>query len=225
YNYDPPYDNTNLAEFIVNTTSLEATKKLVPRLNQVITDAVPEAEVIVKELQQGNAVKSPVEVRISGPDLTVLKTLAARVAQIFDSTPGSRLTHTDFREDMYDVRVKVNDELASRLGVSTQLISQALAGSLLGAPISTYWEGDRALDIVLRVDESRRTSFDNVRNMYLVSPITGARVPLREIASLEPVWQNSHIIRRNGIRTITIGTDVVGDLLPSKLLGRVQARV
>lgn len=225
YNYDPPYDNTNLAEFIVNTKSLDATKELVPRLSAIITDSVPEAEVIVKELQQGNGLKSPLEVRISGPDLSVLKTLAGQVARIFDSVPGTRLTRTDFREDVYDVRVKVNDELASRLGVSTALISQALAGSLLGAPISTFWEGDRALDIVLRVDESRRSSFDNVRNMVLVSPITGARMPLREIASLEPVWQSSHIIRRNGIRTITVGTDVEGDLLPSRMLKRVKPPV
>ena len=225
YNYDPPYDNSNLAEFIVNTTSLEATKQLVPRLSQIITAEVPEAEVIVKELQQGNAVKSPVEVRISGPDLTELKALGAQVAEVFDATPGSRLTRTDFREDVYDVRVQVNDELASRLGLSNQLIAQALAGSLLGAPVSTFWEGDRALDILLRVDESRRTSFDNVRDMTLVSPITGARVPLREVASLEPVWQSSHIIRRNGIRTITIGTDTEDGLLPSALLKRVKAGV
>ena len=73
YNYDPPYDNTNLAEFIVNTTSLEATEgqKLVPRLSRIITAAVPEAEVSVKEcFEQGLAVKSPVEVRISGPEIT-----------------------------------------------------------------------------------------------------------------------------------------------------------
>ena len=165
------------------------------------------------------------EVRISGPDLSELKALGARVAAIFDSVPGTRITRTDFREDVYDVRVKVNDELASRLGVSAALISQSLAGSLLGAPVSTFWEGDRALDIVLRVDESRRSSFDQVRDMTLVSPLTGARIPLREIASLEPVWQSSHIIRRNGIRTITIGTDVEGDLLPSRMLKKVKPPV
>ncbi|MDB4889908.1 MAG: acriflavin resistance protein [Gemmatimonadetes bacterium] len=229
YNYDPPYDNTNLAEFIVNTTSLEATKRLVPRLSRSLAATAPEAEIVVKELQQGNAVRNPVEVRISGPDIAQLKRLAAGVAAIFEATPGTRTTRTDFREDIQDVRVKVNDELASRLGLSTALISQSLAGSLLGAPVSTFWEGDRALDILLRVDESRRQSFDDVRNMYLTSPVTGARTPLREVVSLEPVWASSHIIRRNGIRTIAVGTDTDNDaeptLLPSDLLKRVQKRV
>ena len=225
YNYDPPYDNTNLAEFIVNTTSLEATKELVPRLSRIITAAVPEAEVSVKELQQGLAVKSPVEVRISGPEITELKQIGQQIADLFDATPGSRLTRTDYREDVYEVRVNVNDELASRLGLANSLIAQALAGSLLGAPVSTFWEGDRALDILLRVDETRRASFDNVRDMYLISPITGARMPLREVASLEPVWQSSHIIRRNGVRTITIGTDTEDGLLPSALLKRVKPGV
>jgi len=229
YNYDPPYDNTNLAEFIVNTKSLKATKQLVPRLSKILAATAPEAEIVVKELQQGNGLRNPVEVRISGPDIPELKRLAAQVAAIFDSTPGTRTTRTDFREEIQDVRVKVNNELASRLGLSNALISQSLAGSLLGAPVSTFWEGDRALEILLRVDESRRQSFDDVRNMYLTSPITGARTPLREIVSLQPVWENSHIIRRNGIRTITVGTDTdldtEEDLLPSALLKRVQARV
>jgi multidrug efflux pump len=121
--------------------------------------------------------------------------------------------------------VRVNDEVASRKGLSNALISQALAGSLLGAPVSTFWEGDRALDIVLRVDESRRQSYDNVLDMNLTSPITGARTPLREVATLEPVWQSSHIIRRNGVRTITVGTDVVDGLFPSVLLKRVKKQV
>ncbi|MEX2283048.1 MAG: efflux RND transporter permease subunit [Gemmatimonadota bacterium] len=225
YNYDPPFDNTNLAEFIVNTTSLEATKRLVPKLSRMLTAAHPEAEIVVKELQQGNGLRNPVEVRISGPEIYELKRIAARIAEVFDSTPGSRTTRTDFREDVHDVRVRVNDEVASRKGLSNALISQALAGSLLGAPVSTFWEGDRALDIVLRVDESRRQSYDNVLDMNLTSPITGARTPLREVATLEPVWQSSHIIRRNGVRTITVGTDVVDGMFPSELLKRVKKQV
>jgi outer membrane protein TolC len=50
-------------------------------------------------------------------------------------------------------------------------------------------------------------------------------MPLREVASLEPVWQSSHIIRRNGVRTITIGTDTQDGLLPSALLERVKPQV
>jgi multidrug efflux pump subunit AcrB len=91
--------------------------------------------------------------------------------------------------------------------------------------VSTFWEGSRALPIVLRVDESRRGSFDDLRDMYLVSPITGARVPLRGLATLEPEWEAGRIIRRNGVRTITAGSNTISSILPSELLAKVKKDV
>jgi multidrug efflux pump subunit AcrB len=225
YSFDPPFPSPNMAEFIVNTKSLEATTTLVEKLRRTLPRSVPEAEVNVFELMQGTPTNSPVEVRFSGPDIGDLTKLAARASAIFDSAQGSRLVRTDFREEYSDVFVDVNSELANRLGMSQAGIAQTLAGAYLGAPVSTFWEGSRALNIVLRVDESRRGSFDDLRDMYLVSPITGARVPLRDLATLTPQWQSSQIVRRNGVRTITVGTNTQAGVLPSELLGRVQKAV
>jgi multidrug efflux pump subunit AcrB len=58
-----------------------------------------------------------------------------------------------------------------------------------------------------------------------VSPVTGARVPLREVATLKPEWQESRIIRRNGVRTITAGTHTVSSMLASDLLKEVRSTV
>jgi len=70
--------------------------------------------------------------------------------------------------------------------------------------VSTFWEGDRAVNIVLRLDAQDRRSFDDVRDAYVTSPITHASVPLRSVADLEPQWQASRIVRRNGVRTLTV---------------------
>ncbi|HEU4997173.1 MAG TPA: efflux RND transporter permease subunit [Gemmatimonadaceae bacterium] len=225
YAYDPAFPTPNLGTVIVNTVSLESTTELVERLRASLPRLVPEAELNVYELQQGTPTESPVEARISGPDVQELRRLGDRVRVIFENARGSRLVRTNFREEYSDVLVDINSELANRLGMSQAGIAQTLAGSYLGAPVSTYWEGSRALDIVLRVDESRRGSFDDLRDMYLVSPITGARVPLREVATLRPEWQNSRIVRRNGVRTLTVGAHTTNDVLPSKLLASVQKQV
>jgi multidrug efflux pump subunit AcrB len=225
YAYDPPFPSPNIGVFVVNTKSLEVTSALVESLRQKLPRLVPEAEVNVYELMQGNPTESPVEVRFAGPDIKELKRLGARATEIFESTPGSRLVRTNFREEYSDVFIDVNSEVANRLGMSQAGIAQTLAGSYLGAPVSTFWEGGRPLSIVLRMDESRRGSFDDLRDMYLVSPYTGARVPLREVASLTPQWQSSRIIRRNGMRTLTAGTHVVSTILASDMLKKVQAKV
>ena len=113
------------------------------------------------------------------------------------------MVHSDFN-DSYFVNVDVNTEVSNRMGLSNAIISQTLAGAFSGAPVSTFWEGDRAVNIVLRLDPAYRESFEDVRNAYLTSPITHARVPLRSVANLDPKWQTSRIVRRNGVRTLTV---------------------
>jgi multidrug efflux pump subunit AcrB len=225
YNFEPPFPSSNIAQILVNTQSVEATKELVAKFQNTLPRLVPEAEVKVNELQQGDPMESPVELRISGPDLSELRRLGAEMVALFENTPGSRLVRTDFREQSYEVDVSINNELASRLGMSNAGISQMLAGSFLGAPVSTYWEGTKGLPIVLQLDESNRESYEDVRDLYLPSTMTGARVPLREVANLEPAWRPSHIVRRNGIRTLTVGTFAEPGLLPSVLLSRLDPQV
>ena len=55
-----------------------------------------------------------------------------------------------------------------------------------------------------------------------MSPVTGARVPLDSIATVSPVWDPGRIVRRNGVRTLTIRSSAQGGILPSQVLERVR---
>ena len=102
---------------------------------------------------------------------------------------------------------------------------QQIINVFIGAFLSTYWEGSRAVDILLRLDESSRQSFDDVRNVYLTSPVTGAKVPLRQIAALTPAWETGRIVRRNGVRTITVRSFFQQGVYASRLLARARPEI
>lgn len=225
YNVNPEPPTPNYGQILVNTQSAEGTPRLVHTLRKSLAGVAPEARVIVKELQQGAVVAAPIEVRLSGPDLATLKRLGGSVADILQSTAGSAFVHHDFREDAYHVKVDVNQEVANRLGLSNAGIAQLLAGAFHGAPVSTFWEGDRAVDIVLRLEEDRRRCFENVRDAYMVSLLTGGRVPLREVAELKPEWDSSLIVRRNGVRTLTVRSFFEEGRLASQVLDRARPRI
>ena len=70
--------------------------------------------------------------------------------------------------------------------------------------MSTFWEGDRSVTILLRLAQASRSSFSDVGNAYVSSQLTKARVPLRAVSTLTPEWQTSRIVRRNGVRTLTV---------------------
>ncbi|MCL4781812.1 MAG: efflux RND transporter permease subunit [Bryobacterales bacterium] len=204
YNVNPQLPDAAYGQFIVNTKSEKTTPALVSELRTSLARVAPEALVLVKELQQGEVMEAPVEVRISGYDVPTLKQIGRQVEGFLRDVPFAEMVHSDFFNDSYFVNVDVNTEVSNRMGLSNAIISQTLAGAFSGAPVSTFWEGDRAVNIVLRLDPAYRESFEDVRNAYLTSPITHARVPLRSVANLDPKWQTSRIVRRNGVRTLTV---------------------
>src|SRR5699024_2142735 len=110
----------------------------------------------------------------------------------------------DFKNDYYGLDIVENREVANRLGITSGTIARYLAIGFEGLPVSTMYEGDRAVDIILRRNPEARKNFDDIRNTYLTSPITRQPVQLREVASLQPRWHISNINHRNGIRTLTV---------------------
>jgi outer membrane protein TolC len=179
----------------------------------------------VKELQQGQVMEAPVEVRISGDDIATLETLGNRAGDILRHTAGATYIHSDWHEDAWQVGVNVREEVANRMGLTNAAIAQQLAAGFEGAPMTTFWEGDRDVDVVLRLDPAERQSFQNVSDMYVMSPVTGAKVPLAAVASLTSEWEPGRIVRRNGIRTLTVRAFPGDHRLASEILGDARKQL
>jgi len=224
YNFSPEFPVSNYGLILVNTTSDKTAEQmredLLPRAGQL----VPDGMVDVKLMQQGQPQDAPVEVRISGTNLDMLQTLGDSVKAIFRNSPGSRLIRTDFHEPYYGVSINLTSE-APRLGFTTQSVSQMIYAAFNGAPVTTMYEGDNKINVVFRVREEMRRSASDLSNLYLTSPATGASVPLRQIATLSAEWNPGRIVRRGGLRTLTVQSETNDATLPSELLGEIRSRV
>ena len=225
YNVNPQQPDGAYGQFIVNTSSVKDTDRLVKQMGPSLTALAPEALVIVKELQQGAQMEAPIEVRITGDDIQELKRLGEKVQQILESIPYSQYVYRDYFNDSLMVDVKVNDELANRVGITDASVSQTLSGAVDGVAVSTFWEGDRAVTIKLRLAPPYRSQFADIGNTYINSDLTDARVPLRAIATLTPEWQSSRIVRRNGIPTLTVRAFVQPGYYASQLLEKAMPQI
>ena len=225
YNVNPQQPDGAYGQFIVNTASVKDTGRLVKELRPALAALAPEAMVIVKELQQGSQMEAPIEVRIAGDDVGELKRLGEKVQGILEGVPNTMYVHRDYFNDSYMVDVKVNDELANRLGLTDASVSQTLSGAFDGAVVSTFWEGDRAVSIKLRLDPASRSSFGDISNTYVNSELTRARVPLRAVATLAPEWQTSRIVRRNGVHTLTVRAFPKPGVYASKILEQAMPKI
>ena len=225
YNVSPQEPDARYGQIIVITKSAEETPRLVKALQSELRDVAPESFTMVKELQQGTQIESPVEARISGEDIAVLKTLGSQVKAILHDVPFATYIRDDYYDDSWYAGVNVRTEEANRVGLTNASIAGQLAGAFSGAPVTTFWEGDRQVNVLLRVDADQRQSFDNVRDAYITSTLTGQRVPLRSVADIAPQWQTARIVRRNGVRTLTVGSFAKPGRYGSEVLKAIDQKV
>jgi multidrug efflux pump subunit AcrB len=224
YNYSPEAPSSSFAQMLINTTSEKATRTLFNDLTKSVGAIVPEGIPQVRLMQQGQPIQSPVEVRIKGDDINELKRLGNQVQDILRNTQGSDLVRTDFKEDYYGYSIALKSE-AARLGFTTSSVSQMVFAGYGKYKVSSMYEGDNALDIVLELDKQSRINLENLQDLYLESPATGARIPLRQIADIKPEWHTGRIMRRNGIRTLTIESDTKDSVLASELLKSIRPQI
>lgn len=225
YNVNPQHPDPAYGQFIVNTVSVEATLKLVYELRSTFAEAVPEAMVIVKELQQGQLLEAPVEVHISGYDIQTLKRLGSEISGIVHAVPYADFVHTDFFNDSLMLDIDVDTDAAARLGIVPSSVAGYLYGGFDGISVSTYREGERAIPVVLKLNEDLRENFSDIENYYVTSPVTGAKVPLRSIAEIRPEFQTSRIVRRNGVPTLTVRSFVKEGYYASTLIEEIRSDV
>lgn len=224
YNYSPEAPAANFAQLLINTSGPKATETMYNDLSERVSRLVPEGRVQVKMMQQGQPLNAPVEVRISGPDITQLKYIGSQVQDIIRNSNGSDLVRSDFQEDYYGYSIQLKEE-ASRLGFTTTSISQMVYTGFSGLPVSTVYEGDNPVKIMLNLDEQSRQDVSDLQNVYLESPFSGARVPLRQVADIKPQWNTGRIIHRNGIRAMTIQSETTRNVLASELLKEIRPKI
>lgn len=224
YNFSPEPPVTNYGQLLINTHNDKETEQLADELDGQVDAWVPEGRPHVRLMQQGDVMLAPVEVRIIGADIATLKRIGTEVQAIVEKAPGATLVRSDFHEDYYGVSIKLKPE-ANRLGFTTSNIATLVYTGFTGAPITTIWEGNNAVNMVLRLNAASRASFNDLQNTYVLSPATGASVPLRQIATLEPEWQSGRIMHRNGIPTLTISAEPRKGYLASGMLKEIQPSI
>lgn len=224
YSYAPVFPRRDYALVLVNTTSIKAADAMVNDYFFKAQELIPGARVNVQRFQQGIPVKAPVEFRLIGPDIAVLEEWGRRIEDIVQAVPGRALVHTDYGEEFY-LSIDVRDDAANKMGFTSGSISAMVAAGFEGAPVSSLWEGDIRLPIVMRLAKEQRASYDDLANMYVASPVTHSGVPLRQLADLVPRWQTGSIIHRNGVRTLSVRSFAEPGVLPSKVFEAARSKV
>lgn len=187
---------------------MEATVELLDEYAPKYTDYFPNARVRFKQLSYSDAVY-PIEVRLSGEDLDVLKHDAKVIEERLHGMDGLVLVQTDFNEPLPAIAVNLKEDEATRLGVTNLGLESTLAmryGN--GLQIANVWEGDYGIPVTLKSTNADHAQPADL-NDELVPVAAGlADVPLRQVADVVPAWKEGQIVRRNGVYTASVQADI-----------------
>ena len=226
--YAPQIAGENYAQFIVNTKDNKTTERLVDECTDAYTNYFPEAYVKIKQLSY-SSVAVPVEIRLKSDNLQQLAQYSDSLVGIMRQMPELMLVRSSMLEPLSTTRIKIDDEKASRLGITNQAVEMQMAfryGD--GFPVSTAWEGDYDVQVKMKTEDADQatkadildelipigltaaipTSLEELMSLHSVSEAIPS-VPLRQFADVVPTWQYGQICHRNGLRTVTVMAEVV----------------
>ncbi|MDE5944782.1 MAG: efflux RND transporter permease subunit [Rikenella sp.] len=208
--YAPNLPSKHYAQFIVNTRSVEATRGLLDEYANAWADRFPNAYVKFKQLDYQN-LTTPIEVRFRGDEIADLKRAADTLMAGMRRMGELVWVHTNYEEPLSTVRVRLDPVEAARLGIDRMAAQTELAACYSGFPAGTLWEGDYPLSVVLKADgndSSSGATLERIGDQYIATAVPGVSVPLRQVAAVEPAWSEGQIVRRNGVRTLSVMADV-----------------
>jgi len=221
--YAPESPRRNFAQIFITTTGKEATQELADEYLKKFDGFITDGYIRVRQLSMKES-PAPIEVRVIGENLNDQKRVAKQVTDILENTKGTNWIRTTYQDDYYGVKVSLKEDVANRLGVTNSIVTQTLGAGLKGYPVTTLYEGDKPIDILVRLDVKNRSDFSALENIY-ISTMYGTKIPLKDIADIKPAWHTGVIAHRNGLRTLTVQSEAQLGVKAAKIVSEIQPEI
>ena len=171
----------------------------------------PDMQINAKTLAMGPPVKKPIEIRISGKDTDKLFELSAKVKQELAKIEGVKNIVDDWGIRNKKLSIQIDEAKALKEGITNLDIALSLQSSLSGFEVTTFRKDDKLIPIILRSNENTKDDINRLETINVYSQSSGKNISLSQVASVQVVYEESKIIRRDRLKTVTVGSDIKED--------------
>jgi multidrug efflux pump subunit AcrB len=214
--------NPFVAQAVVVTKGLAVRDAVQARIERHLAERMPEAVGRVSPLELGPPVGWPLQYRVSGPDPERLRAIALQLADVIGADPAARQVNFDWMEPARQLSVRVDQDQARRLGLSSAQVSAMLNAAVTGLPVTQLRDDIYLVGVVARATGEERASIEALRSLQLQLP-GGQPVALSQIAIIEDRQEHPLIWRRDRVPTLTVRADVAAGVLPETVVERLAA--
>lgn len=167
--------------------------------------------------------RQDVVVKIYGEDLEKLSQYAEQMGSLIRSTEGAEDLYIEKATGLPQIVIEFNRDKIASYGLNIRDINQVINTALAGQQAGWIFEGEKRFNLVVRLDETRRQSIEDVRSLY-VTAASGHQVPMTELAEVNFKVGPNQIQRDDAKRRIIIGFNVRGRDVQS-IVNELQSKV
>ncbi|MDT8129249.1 efflux RND transporter permease subunit [Acinetobacter baumannii] len=217
---DQQLPQASFAQFVVLASSLDDRDEIRRSLETQIKQLLPQVRTRVSLLENGPPVGYPLQYRVSGEDLNLVRKEAQQVARVISENPNTTNVHLDWGEPSKIISIQIDQDRARQMGVSSLDLANFLNASITGSAIEQYREKRELIEIRLRGDKAERVEVASLASLA-VPTANGTTVPLAQIAKIEYKFEDGLIWHRNRLPTITVRADIRTNLQPATVVGEL----
>jgi HAE1 family hydrophobic/amphiphilic exporter-1 len=150
----------------------------------------------------------PIEIKIFGKDLEILKNVSGEIAQKIQNIEGMRDVDTSLSQGKPELVINIDRERASYLGLTVGQIGSVVKDSMRGVVATQLRQGGEETDIRIRYAQIYRDDIKQIENLTITTP-TGSQIPLKQIARISKAEGPIKISREDQLRVAAVTANVI----------------
>ncbi|MDH4012559.1 MAG: CusA/CzcA family heavy metal efflux RND transporter [Chromatiales bacterium] len=159
-------------------------------------------------------IKTPVGIKIAGPDLAVIQEIGQNIEAVVRTVPGTRTVYSERVSGGRYIDITTDRAAAARYGMDVADIQRVVATAIGGMTLTQTIEGLERYPVNIRYPRDLRDSVENLRELPVIID-SGAAVPLGELARIAisdgPPMIKSENARPNGWVYVDLDSDDLRD--------------
>jgi multidrug efflux pump subunit AcrB len=218
----------SFANGFVTTRDVDDPRRILPELQKRLMKVLPQARVMVMPFEQGPPFSAPIELRVIGPNLAVLKELGEQLRFILSGIDAVTYSTATLSGSSAQLSVYPKDNQLAMLGMRNQDLPRQLNGELSGIEAGSVMEGSTQIPISVRYTDNVRGSLDAIS----ASPVMAGNnfagyggIPLEQVADVVLEPSPANINRYQGERVNTVSGFLLPYAFPSLAVAEFRERL
>jgi multidrug efflux pump subunit AcrB len=226
YNSFQKSEEATLGEVLceLKTDSQPSIDKFIASLRDTLNTYI-NARIYVYEFENGMPVDAPIALRLVGENLDSIKLYSDKIEDIIRENEGTIYVKNPLNQSLTDIKVVVNTEKAGMLGVPTVEIDRTIRLALAGITAGKFRDPDGSeYSITVRLPRQKVNTLGSLNNIYVAS-LSGAQIPLSQLARIEFENSPTLIQHYNKERAITVSSSVKAGYNTDRVTKEILSKV